>query len=236
MFPARRVRRARESNEVVTEVPADADDGGASASTVRTYVLLVPTHDDAVVIGDTLRSLLELPEDRTHVLVVDDCSSDDTATVALTYPRDRVTVIQRQPPHARRGRGASVAAGMRMVRRMSLGDPSAVAVGVLAAEASVGPGLVSELDRRFADGSLVGTRLDTRDPAGSGRRPRRERELRSVPADARAGLAWVARGQGRFIRLAALLDAPDRPSAPDRPQRPVAPKRPDGPGGPGGRV
>lgn len=213
MFPARRLRRARESKEVVTDVPADADDGGASASTVRTYVLLVPSHDAASVIGDTLRSLLALPADRTHVLVVDDGSEDDTAAIALTYSRDRVTVIQRQPPHARRGRGAALAAGVRMVRRMSLGDPSAVVVGVVPAEGAVGPELVAELDRRFADPSLLGTRLQTADPSGGMRRPRRERDLRTMPADARAGLVWVGHGHGRFIRLTALAD---RPAAPHR--------------------
>src|SRR5919197_2528017 len=57
-------------------------------------VLLVPAHNEELVIGGTLESLMRLDYDRYCVLVVNDGSTDDTGSRARAFERTgRVRVL-----------------------------------------------------------------------------------------------------------------------------------------------
>lgn len=99
--------------------PAD----GAPSSAV----IVVPAHDEATVIGATLRSLMEAFGDRMRVLVVADNCSDETADEARKAGAD---VIERRDPE-RPGKGHALA----FAAEHLAADPSQVLV-VLDADCS----------------------------------------------------------------------------------------------------
>jgi hopene-associated glycosyltransferase HpnB len=76
----------------------------ANTAIARTVVAIVPARDEAAVIGDAVRSLLQQDYAGTiHVIVIDDGSTDGTAAAALNaaaglgYAR-RLSVISAAPP------------------------------------------------------------------------------------------------------------------------------------------
>ncbi|HNI35368.1 MAG TPA: glycosyltransferase, partial [Microthrixaceae bacterium] len=74
----------------------DAPDAGEPLN----YLFVVPCLNEELVIANTLDSLMALPSKRTHVLVVDDGSTDGTSAVVARYPTERVTILRRDLPHA----------------------------------------------------------------------------------------------------------------------------------------
>ena len=67
--------------------------------------VIIPARDEEANIGTCLRSLLaqDYPDDRLHVVVVDDHSADRTAAIveglARTHPRIRLIRSPPLPPH-----------------------------------------------------------------------------------------------------------------------------------------
>jgi hypothetical protein len=89
-------------------------------------VALVPAHDEAERVGDTVRALHKLPE-VAEVLVVDDGSGDDTAARAL----DAGAHVLRLD--ANRGKGGALNAGLRaLTERVRSGGAPAPAALLLA--------------------------------------------------------------------------------------------------------
>lgn len=70
-------------------------------------VLLIPCRDEELVVAETLRGMLRLPG-RIHIVVVDDASTDGTAAEVAPFLGERVHLIQRQLPNARKGKGAAL--------------------------------------------------------------------------------------------------------------------------------
>lgn len=68
------------------------------ASRTRKFAVVVPAHNEALVIESTLKSLLSLdyPEDRFEIVVVADNCNDETAALAAV---PGVTVYERNDPH-----------------------------------------------------------------------------------------------------------------------------------------
>jgi biofilm PGA synthesis N-glycosyltransferase PgaC len=65
----------------------------ASARLSSGVTVIVPAYNESAIIGDTLHSLLNQTTPPDEIIVVDDCSSDDTGDIARSYG---VTVIR--PP------------------------------------------------------------------------------------------------------------------------------------------
>jgi dolichol-phosphate mannosyltransferase len=87
-----------------------------------TVVVVVPAHDEARWIAETVRGM---PAFVDHVIVVDDASRDDTAAEAARPGDGRVEVIRHR---ANRGVGAAIVTGYR--RAQALGaDVTAVMAG-----------------------------------------------------------------------------------------------------------
>jgi cellulose synthase/poly-beta-1,6-N-acetylglucosamine synthase-like glycosyltransferase len=79
--------------------------------------ILIPAHNEARVINDTLTAMLalEYPADRYQVIVVDDGSSDETATLVRAFAeRDaRVRLVSVAPGQGGRGKSRALNIGLR---------------------------------------------------------------------------------------------------------------------------
>ncbi len=80
--------------------------------------ILVPAHNEAVVVARTVRSLLALdyPEHLLDILVIDDASTDATPAILdeLAAENRRVRVLHRVPPEGGRGKSAALNAAYKL--------------------------------------------------------------------------------------------------------------------------
>lgn len=103
--------------------------------------ILVPAHNEAIVIGETIRNLLpQLTEQDRLVVIADNCD-DETASVARTLG---AIVLERQEPE-RRGKGYALDYGLKFIGL----NPPAVVV-VVDADSIVHSGTISLLARQAA--------------------------------------------------------------------------------------
>ncbi|MGH2753422.1 MAG: glycosyltransferase family 2 protein [Actinomycetota bacterium] len=109
------------------------------------FVFLLPCLNEELVIGRTLDSLLAMPQENFAILVIDDGSDDGTADIVRGYNSERVWLLSRKAPEARRGKGHALNAAYR-----SLGES-----GILGGRAPEDV-IVTILD---ADGRLAGNAL-----------------------------------------------------------------------------
>jgi len=151
--------------------------------------------------------------------VIDDGSEDATGTVAAQAGGPDVTVLRRDPPHARQGKGEALNAGLDAVRAMVADadqDPAYVLVGVMDADGHLSDGAIAEVAREFADPQVGAVQLAV---------SIRNREswltqiqdfhfwaIAAVTQFGRAATGTVSLGgNGQFTRLTALTDAGQRP-------------------------
>jgi len=80
--------------------------------------ILVPAHNEAVVITRTVESLLALdyPEELLDILVIDDASTDNTPAILdeLAAKHKQVKVLHRVPPEGGRGKSAALNAAYKL--------------------------------------------------------------------------------------------------------------------------
>jgi cellulose synthase/poly-beta-1,6-N-acetylglucosamine synthase-like glycosyltransferase len=131
-------------------------------------VLLVPAHNEELVIGGTLESLMRLDYDRYCVLVVNDGSTDETGPRARAFePTGRVRVIDRSPDVAARGKGAALNEGYRYLDELLERhdplvegfDPAEIVIGVVDADGHLEPNALREVGRLFADPAVGGVQM-----------------------------------------------------------------------------
>lgn len=118
---------------------------------------LIPCLNEAAVIGATLDSILA-HQPGARVIVIDDGSEDETASIALSKGR-RVQVVRRQLPNARLGKGAALNAGIQWVRTDAMRrefDTSEVLVCVMDADGRLTPDTVGVVGDVFAADPAVG--------------------------------------------------------------------------------
>lgn len=76
-------------------------------NSVFTYVL-IPCLNEALVIQNTVQSLLSTPIQNIKFIIIDDASEDDTAKIIHNFNDPRIMLIQRKKPHAQEGKGAAL--------------------------------------------------------------------------------------------------------------------------------
>lgn len=188
-----------------------------AAEPTTTTVALVACLDEALVIESTVRDLLAAGV--RHVVVVDDASGDDTVDRAAAAGGERVTIVRRELPEARAGKGPALnfgfAAVLAWVESEGL-DPARVLVCVMDADGRLSPRALSHVDALFADSEVVGAQLPVR--IRNRRRWITQLQdlefwgLAAVSQLGRRGSATVSLGgNGQFTRLSALLALPDLP-------------------------
>lgn len=190
---------------------ADPLDGAA-------VLFLVPCLDEELVIGETVRNLLD-GDSTAVVVVIDDASADRTAETAVEAGGDRVVICRRELPDARLGKGPALNQGFRevihQVRLRGL-DPERVVVGVMDADGRLSPGAVRHVLSLFSDPRVGGAQLGVRiRNKGSLLTNMQDFEFWGISA-----LAQLARsrthsvslgGNGQFTRLTALMQLGDQP-------------------------
>ncbi|MEU1673047.1 glycosyltransferase [Streptomyces roseifaciens] len=173
--------------------------------------VLVPCLNEERVIANTLRCLLE-GQPGARIVVVDDGSDDATARIVQTVGGDRVTLVRRTLPAARRGKGAALNAGLYTVREQAGKeglDTGRVLVCVLDADGRMTPGAAGRVTLRFADPAVGGAQLAVR-IRGRHRWALRLQDLEFWALSALTQFGRIATGtvsmggNGQFSRLSAL--------------------------------
>jgi len=183
------------------------------------FVFVLPCLNEELVIGRSLERLLSLGGGDFAVLVVDDGSADATASIAERFGGDRVWLLRRRLPEARKGKGQALNAAYRhLLRERGLPVPADQTVVC-----------VLDADGRLADNALIEVAPYFRDPkagavqigvrmynASEGVLPRLQDfefvTFTEIFQRARQQLGSVGLGgNGQFTRLSALADLGEAP-------------------------
>ena len=181
--------------------------------------LIVPAHDEELVIGHTLEVLAALDYPRYFVIVVNDGSKDSTSQRAHAFESSgRVVVVDRPPEIAGSGKGAALNEGYTVLREMleqgdplvDGWDPDEVVVGIIDADGTVEPDGLDEIAVLFGDPQVGGVQMGVIIGNARGSLIARCQDLEFVGFN---HLAQAARdrigsvglgGNGQFTRLRAL--------------------------------
>jgi cellulose synthase/poly-beta-1,6-N-acetylglucosamine synthase-like glycosyltransferase len=122
-----------------------------------TFWIVVPCLNEERVVGRTVGAALALTGPfgtRTRVMVVDDGSDDGTPNVLAGIDHPDLTVLRRDFPDARKGKGEALNAAYRRIRDLTVAageDPARVAVGVIDGDGRGSPNLLLEVSRMMRD-------------------------------------------------------------------------------------
>lgn len=180
------------------------------------YVFLVPALDEELVIANTLDSLLELPADRTFVVVIDDGSTDGTADIVRHYSAERVRLFQRVAPNARVGKGAALNAAYLDVCRRAGTNLDRMVIGVVDADGRLAPDVLDHVDPILREPGVGAVQLMVRILNRSHLLTRfQDFEFVSFSALLQRGRQHIGSvglgGNGQFVRLSALRSLGDAP-------------------------
>lgn len=191
------------------------------------FVVVIPAHNEELVIEQTVRRLRELEDEPFVALVMNDGSRDNTAELARRAADgdERFIVVDRSPAIAGRGKGEVLNHAYRLVSRMiAWGDPrfagatpDSVVLCVVDADGWLEPHALREVAPYFADADVGGVQLPVRMwNAGDGFLAlMQDIEFVGFCRLVQAGrdpLGSVGLGgNGQFIRLSALQQLGDAP-------------------------
>ncbi|MFF9644863.1 glycosyltransferase [Kitasatospora aureofaciens] len=179
----------------------------------RLYVFLLACLNEEKVLAESLARITSLPVGSFLALVIDDASEDRTAEIARAADPERVKLLQRHLPDARRGKGAALNAGIRHLRESGIldgRDPSDVIVCVVDADGRLDPHIVQAVDPFFDDprtgATQVGVRMYNRHQGLLARLQDMEFVIYGdIFQSARRYFGSVGMGgNGQFMRLSAL--------------------------------
>ncbi|GAA3149628.1 glycosyltransferase family 2 protein [Planomonospora alba] len=186
----------------------------APAAPAPFFVFLMACLDEEKVLAASLQRLRALPGDLA-VLVVDDASSDATPDIvrAAAAEDERIWLLRRTLPEARRGKGAALNAGLAHLLGSGLlagRDPDQVVVCVLDADGRLDTDALAEVTPYFADPATgavqIGVRMYNRHAGLLARLQDMEFVVYTdVFQNGRRHLDSVGLGgNGQFMRLSAL--------------------------------
>ncbi|MCL4472700.1 MAG: DUF2334 domain-containing protein [Actinobacteria bacterium] len=184
------------------------------------FVIVVPCLNEELVIGRTLDHLLALPNPNLSILVVDDNSDDRTREIAMSYPRERVTVIDHPPKIARQGKGRVLNYAFRSlmhVASMENRRTDKIVLGVIDADGRVEKNVIDSVNPYFTNpktGAVqVGVRISNANTNTLTKWQNFEfLTFARISQKAREHLGSVGLGgNGQFVRLSALASLGDDP-------------------------
>lgn len=191
---------------------ADCPDVGVD--TGYDVIVLMPCLNEEDVLGASLERLLDLPHPRLNVLVVDDGSDDSTAEAVRSFSDPRVHLLQRTLPHARKGKGQALNAGVEHILAGEVcpeADPERTIILVVDADGRLERHALKTVLPAFDDPSLggvqIGVRINNRRASLLARMQDIEFVLYTeVFQRGRRHLGSTGLGgNGQFVRLSALM-------------------------------
>ncbi|MEX5634617.1 glycosyltransferase [Parafrankia sp. FMc2] len=177
------------------------------------FVFVMPCLNEEAVIEASLRRLLLSPAPNRRVLVVDDGSDDRTSQLVLDVADDRVWLLRRNLPDARRGKGAALNAAIAHLAtcdEVASRDPDDVIIAVVDADGRLDPHTVDAVAPYFADPRTAGVQTGVRINNRGGSLLARLQDMEfviytDVFQRGRGELDNVGLGgNGQFVRLSAL--------------------------------
>lgn len=129
------------------------------------FVFVIPCLNEELVIGNTLDSLMALPQTNFAVLVVDDGSEDNTSAIVESRSSERVWLLRRELPAARGGKGRALnAAFFHLVNSGILGehDPEKVIIGILDADGRCSPNILQAVAPYFSSPRTASVQVGVR--------------------------------------------------------------------------
>lgn len=193
---------------------------GLATRTSSFVVFVLPCLDEARVIGASLDRLLATPGEDFAILVVDDGSSDKTASIVLGYDNPKVKLLRRVAPDCRQGKGEALNAAYRyLVTGPILAgyDPRDVIIAILDADGRLEEHALDDVLPLFGDphvgGVQIGVRINNRHTSWLARMQDFEFVVfTGVFQQARRHLGSVGLGgNGQFMRMSALMSLGDAP-------------------------
>lgn len=184
------------------------------------YVIVIPCLNEELVLARTLDHLMSLSEPQPLIMVVNDDSDDHTRDIALSYPRDRVLLVDHPHEVARQGKGRVLNYAFKYLMKSDLVrevGPHKVVMGVLDADGRAEPQIIEAIAPYFADikaaAVQVGVRISNADTNVLTKWQNFEfLTFARISQKAREHLGSVGLGgNGQFVRLSALKSLGDNP-------------------------
>jgi len=133
------------------------------------WVFLVPALNEEVTIADTVARLTALSVTHRLFLIIDDGSSDGTASVLASVAHPDLRVLRRQLPQAQQGKGAALNHAWQTLHTQLLAEPDLaqlpahrVLVTVVDADGRLDPDFAQSVAGHFADAEVGGVQLRVR--------------------------------------------------------------------------
>ncbi len=189
------------------------------------FVILVPAHNEALVIEDTVRRAMELRAP-IHIMVIDDGSTDGTGDLAAAVGNERVHILRRVPPNAKKGKGEALNHAYQVVLpkfgEWFPGVPAEnVVITVLDADGYLDPYLFDYISGMLERNPRLGgiqTPVTIRSPESSLWLRMQDLEFVGFSGFVQQARHWFSSiglgGNGQFIRSTALLKLGSRPWSP----------------------
>lgn len=125
------------------------------------YFFIVPCVNEELVIYQTISSLLAIDKN-CHIIAIDDGSTDNTYNIMQQFPENRCTIIKRELPNARQGKGVALNAALQWciqeVKKRDLPLDSVI-VGVIDADGKLSHNAMNELNRAFSEKDVAAVQM-----------------------------------------------------------------------------
>jgi 1,2-diacylglycerol 3-beta-glucosyltransferase len=194
-----------------TVLPAPAD---------LLFVFVIPCLNEEAVLEATLDNLVPLLRGDDVVLVVDDGSDDRTPDIVLGYDSPQVSLMRRELPNARCGKGDALNAAVAHIRGSELiagRSHQDVVVAVFDADGRLAPQAMSTVAGHFRDPRMGGVQIGVEMRNAETNILARLQDMEftvftEIFQRARQLIGSVGLGgNGQFVRLAALDSLGDEP-------------------------
>lgn len=200
---------------------------GSSGARRPLFVLVIPAHNEELVIAETVRHAMALRSDRHLVLVMNDGSTDATARCAREAAGgdERVIVVDRDAEIAGKGKGEVLNHAYRLIcewvaggdQRLAGAAAEDVVVCVVDADGWLEPHAFDAVQPYFADPKVAGVQLPVRmwNSRDGFLALMQDMEFVGFSLFVQAGRDPFGSvglgGNGQFVRLSALLSLGDAP-------------------------
>ncbi len=185
------------------------------------FFIIIPAHNEEVVIGHTIQSLLKQDYEHRAIFVMNDGSHDDTSAIGHSYAEKnpQVMVIDRGPEIAGRGKGAVLNHAFEIIRGMvDSGDPRLggrtaddIIIAITDADGQLEGHTLSTVAPYFAEPDVGGLQIGVRIANSGTNVLTRMQDIEFVGfsafvQEARDAFGSVGLGgNGQFTRLSALI-------------------------------